>query len=175
MKHEVTRDVLKHLGVEVTESGDGLEDEEGEGRQRALVCEDEEVFQVAIGSAIAKLGYRVELAPSAAAALEQVRKHAYDIVTVDSRFPDDAEGGYQILQALNGLPPDARRKMFVAFISADLATMDLNSAFALGANLTVAKKDVKRLDRILAEGMKEHERLYRVFHKVQEEIQKEEG
>lgn len=175
MKHEVTRDVLKHLGVEVSETGEGLEDEEGEGRRRALVCEDEELFQGAVGSALAKLGYRVEVAPSAAAALELVRKHGYDIVTVDNRFPDDEEGGYQILQALNGLPPDARRKMFVAFISADLATLDLNSAFALGANLTVAKKDVRRLDRILGEGMKEHERFYRVFYKVQEELQKEEA
>lgn len=94
-------------------------------------------------------------------------------MTVDNRFPDDPDGGYKILQAINALPPDRRRKLFVAFISADLATMDLNSAFILGANLTVGKKDVRRLDKILSEGIREHDRRYRVFFQVEQEVMSE--
>jgi CheY-like chemotaxis protein len=174
MKQEVTREVLRNLGVQVSESEGGEEGEE-DGRLRALVCDDEEMFRTAICAALTQFGYKVETAPSVAAALEQIQKGTYDVVTVDNRFPDDPEGGYQILQAINALPSDVRRKMFVAFISADLATLDLQSAFALGANLTIAKRDVRRLEKIMNDGIKEHDKLYRVFYKVQEEIQKEEA
>ena len=174
MKQDVTREVLRNLGVQVLEKEEDQEGEE-DGRLKALVCDDEEIFQTAIRASLAQLGYRVEVAPSVAAAIEQIQKGPCDVVTVDNRFPDDPEGGYQILQAINALPSDVRRKMFVAFISADLATLDLQSAFALGANLTVGKKDVRRLGKILSDGIREHEKLYRVFHKVQDEIQKEEA
>ncbi|MGC8762762.1 MAG: response regulator [Acidobacteriota bacterium] len=176
LRREVTREVLRSLGL-----GGGAEEREEdgglgpEGEKEALVCEDEALFQVAVSEILERMGYRVELAASRDAALEALRKNRYDLVTVDNCFPDDPEGGYAILQAINALPPEVRRRMFVAFVSVDLSTMDTRSAFVLGANLTVSKKDVKRLDRILADGMRAHEKLYRVFRQVEEELQRAEG
>jgi predicted Zn finger-like uncharacterized protein len=172
LKQEVTVEVLKHLGVKVADSGQ--DEEENGGEQRALVCDDEELFQAAIRSVLDRRGYKVEAAPDTAVALDKVMRGSYDIVTVDNRFPDNPEGGLQILQAINALPPDTRRKMYVAFISADLGTMDTNSAFILGANITVSKKDIRRLDKVLADGIREHEKVYRVFHQVLEEIHRQE-
>ncbi len=170
LKREVTAAVLEQLGVEVKGGSDGSlgVDED----RRALVCEDEALFQLAISEALEKLGYVPEVASSKKAALEALEKKSYSLITVDNRLPDDPEGGYGILQHINLLPPEVRRSMFVAFISADLSTMDTNSAFILGANITVAKKDVKRLDKILAQGIREHESKYRLFREVEEEIQR---
>ncbi len=172
IRREVTREILKSFGLK-TALHEEKEEEEDEEAMLALVCEDEEMFQGVIAGALGKFGYRCDVAPNTKASLERLAAVPYSMVTVDSRFPDDPEGGYRILQAINALPPERRRKMFVAFISADLATMDLNSAFILGANVTIGKKDVKRLDKILHDGIKEHQQRYRVFFQVEEEINNE--
>ena len=170
LRREVTREILRSLGLAAI-GQEGREDEEE--TSVALICEDEDLFQNVIGESLSKLKYHCDAAPTAKASLERLAAVPYSMVTVDSRFPDDPEGGYKILQAINALPPERRRKMFVAFISADLSTMDLNSAFILGANVTVGKKDIKRLDKILSEGIKEHEQRYRVFLQAEQELNNE--
>lgn len=168
LKQEVAAEVLRHLGIKV--SGSDAEDEENGEHQRALVCDDEEMFQAVMRSTLEKLGFKVEVAKDCGTALDRIMKGSYELVTVDNRYPDNPEGGLQILQAINALPPDTRRKMYVAFISADLTTMDTNSAFILGANLTVSKRDIRRLDKILADGIRDHEKVYKLFHQVNEEV-----
>lgn len=172
LKREVTLEILKGLGIKAP--ADLQDDDEFAEAPMALVCEDEPMFQEVMKEALQKLGFRVDVASTVDAALPLVRKQSHEIITVDNRFPDDPEGGFRILQEVNGLPPERRRKIFVAFVSADLATMDTNSAFILGANLTVSKKDLKRLERILAQGRVEHEKLYRVFYQVKEELERAE-
>jgi predicted Zn finger-like uncharacterized protein len=176
LRREVAADVLRHLGVSVDPTGAGGEDGLGDEEQKsALVCEDEALFQVAISEILERQGYSVDLAATKAAALEALGRKHFGLVTVDNCYGDDPEGGFAILQSINALPPEVRRSMYVAFISVDLSTMDTRSAFILGANLTVSKKDVKKLDRILLQGHREHANLYRVFRKVEEELQKAEG
>lgn len=172
LKRQVTREILLQLGLDVPAEMKGS-DGEDDGGSRALVCEDEKLFQETISKTLDKLGYKVEIAADKAASLKALGSKNYDIVTVDHCFPDDKEGGFEILKAINGLPPETRRRMFVAYISSDLATMDTNSAFILGANLTVSKKDIKALDKILEKGMREHEKLYSVFTRVEEELQRQ--
>jgi len=172
LKHEVAHQVLWHMGMVTTRE----EDEEGdeESRKWALVVDDESIFQLAISEALQSLRYRVETAPDKKTALDMLSRRTYDLVTVDNRLPDDPEGGTQILQSINAMPPDQRRRMFVAFISADLSTMDTQSAFVLGANVTVGKKDIRRLDKILQQAIKEHDKIYNIFRAVHEELQRQE-
>jgi CheY-like chemotaxis protein len=172
LKHEVAHQVLWHLGVVKYREDDG--DEEEENKRQALVVEDEAIFQQAITEALRSLRYRVDVVGDKQKALDVLSRKTFDLVTVDNRLPDDPEGGYQVLQAINALPPDQRRRMFVAFISADLATMDTQSAFVLGANLTVGKKDLRRLDKILQQAIKEHDKIYHIFRSVHEELQSQE-
>ncbi len=173
LKHEVAHQVLWHLGVVKYKDDD--EDEEEESKRQALVVEDEVIFQQAITEALKSLRYRVEAVGDKQKALDALSRKAYDLVTVDNRLPDDPEGGYQVLQAINALPPDQRRRMFVAFISADLATMDTQSAFVLGANVTVGKKDLRKLDKILQQAIREHDKIYHIFRSVHEELQGQEA
>jgi predicted Zn finger-like uncharacterized protein len=172
LKHEVAHQVLWHLGVVKYKEDD--EEEEEENKRQALVVEDEAIFQQAIAEALRSLRYRVEVVGDKQKALDVLSRKTFDLVTVDNRLPDDPEGGYQVLQAINALPPDQRRRMFVAFISADLATMDTQSAFVLGANLTVGKKDLRRLDKILQQAIREHDKIYHIFRSVHEELQSQE-
>jgi len=170
LKRDVTLEVLKGLGLKPP--ADLQEEDEFAEVPMALVCEDEALFQEVMKETLSKLGYRVDVVSTVEAAIGMVQRQVHEIITVDNRFPDDSEGGFRILQEINGLPPEKRRKIFVAFVSADLTTMDTNSAFILGANLTVSKKDVKRLDRILTQGRVDHERLYRVFYQVKDEMER---
>ncbi len=173
LKQEITAEVLKNLGVKVHSEANGENGQDEYGAGRALVCDDEGFFQDTISEAIGKLGYKVDVAPDMAKALAALRKNRYELVTVDHAFPENPEGGYEILQEISALPPEIRRRMFVAYVSADLSTMDTNSAFILGANLTVSKKDVKTLDKILEQGIKNHTKLYSVFSRVVDELQNE--
>ena len=173
IKEELLKEIFSLLPIKLPKKSERkslLADE----KPKALVCEDEQIFQEVIKESIGRLGYEVEIAPSSKMACEILKKNEYDLVTVDNRFPDDAEGGFKILNSINSLPPEKRRKMFVAFISADLATMDTNSAFVYGANLTVAKKDIKKIEAILSQGMEENEKRYRTFFEVWEEVKRSE-
>lgn len=173
LKHEVAHQVLWHMGLVSSREED--EDADEESRKWALVVDDESIFQLAISEALQSLRYRVDTVADKKSALDMLSRKTYDLVTVDNRLPDDAEGGTQILQAINAMPPDQRRRMFVAFISADLTTMDTQSAFVLGANLTVGKKDIRRLDKILQQAIKEHDKIYNIFKAVHDELQRQEA
>ena len=172
IKDQILRELLSYLPINRKDQGE--EDEDDELKPKALVCDDEQMFQELLRSALVKLGYSVDVADSTAKSIDLIRKNDYAVVTVDNRFPDDPEGGFKILGAANGLPPEKRRKLFIAFISADLATMDTNSAFVYGANLTVAKKDTKKIEQILRQGLQDHDRQYRTFFEVWEEVKRAE-
>jgi len=174
IKEAILKELLSYLPVSKKARRGEEEEEDEDLKPKALVCDDEQIFQESLKAALVKLGYSVDIADSTQKSIDMVRKNDYGVVTVDSRFPDDAEGGFKILSVANGLPPEKRRKMFIAFISADLATMDTNSAFIYGANLTVAKKDAKRMDQILKQGLAEHDRLYKTFFEVWEEVKRQE-
>jgi len=147
-------------------------DEEVEAR-RALVCDDEEMCYDMLRDQLRAQGYQVELAVTAAEALAKVKGGTYELVTVDNRYPDNPEGGYEILRALASNGAAARRKVYAVFISADLKTMDTGSAFFHGANLTINKKELRKAGALIRDGMTEYRRFYRVFNSVQREIQDE--
>lgn len=173
IKDEILKEILSFLPLNLPKKNE-KRDVVSDDKPKALVCEDEQLFQQVLKESIERLEYEVEIAPSSKMACELLKKSEYEIVTVDNRFPDDPEGGFKILSAINSLPPEKRRKMFVAFISADLATMDTNSAFVYGANLTVAKKDIKKLEAILSQGIEENQKRYRTFFEVLEEVKRSE-
>jgi len=172
IKDQILRELLSYLPINKKNQKEEEEDEDL--KPKALVCDDEQMFQELLRSALVKMGYSVDIAESTTKSIDLIRKNDYAVVTVDNRFPDDPEGGFKILGAANGLPPEKRRKLFIAFISADLATMDTNSAFVYGANLTVAKKDTKKMEQILRQGLQDHDRQYRTFFEVWEEVKRAE-
>ena len=141
--------------------------------KRALVCDDEELCYDMLREQLRAQGYQVELALTAADALAKVKNGGYELVTIDNRYPDNPEGGYEILRALASNGATARRRVYAVFISADLKTMDTGSAFFHGANLTINKKELRKAGALIRDGMAEYRRFYRVFNSVQRELQED--
>lgn len=136
-----------------------------EGSKKALICDDDKMICKVIEDSISKLGYSADGATTIEKALSVLDKPdiEYSLILIDKVFPEDPEGGFKILTRITSLPLDVRRKTFVVFISGDIKSMDATSAFLMGANAVVNKKDLDKLTGIIATELGEYERLYRVF------------
>jgi signal transduction histidine kinase/DNA-binding LytR/AlgR family response regulator len=72
------------------------------GARCVLVVEDEPRDREVIVSALTEAGYAVEIAASAAAAIDRCRERTFDAVTLDLVLPD--MGGFDLLHALRAEP-----------------------------------------------------------------------
>lgn len=135
--------------------------------KKALICDDEAMVRRILKDSISSLGFISDEAPTVEDAVRILKNPeiGYDLVLVDKVFPDDPEGGYKILAQLASLPLDIRRRIYVAFVSGDIKTRDSGTAFLLGANTVVNKKDLSKIAPIVEEDMKDYEKLYMVFNR----------
>lgn len=133
--------------------------------KKALICDDDAMVRSIMRDSITKLGFACDEAESVEKALKMLSKEdsLYSLLLIDKVFPKDPEGGYKILAHTALLPIAERRKLFVVFISDNIKTKDSGSAFLLGANALVNKKDLSKLTHILEGEMKAYKRLYSVF------------
>jgi CheY-like chemotaxis protein/nitrogen-specific signal transduction histidine kinase len=87
------------------------------GGRCVLVVEDEPRDREVIVGALAAAGYAVEVAPSAAAAIERCRERTFDAVTLDLVLPD--MGGFDLLHALRAEPHMRDVPVIVVSVVAD--------------------------------------------------------
>jgi len=132
----------------------------------ALVCESDPATSMAISNTLKKLGYAVEVAGTAAECLKRLEARPYRIVTVDAAFPDDKDGGNQIIGRINGMKPVARRLTFLANISANTRTLYSGSAFFQGTNIAVNKADLPKLETLIRDGLQQFQHFYRIFNRL---------
>lgn len=102
----------------------------GGGKRRVgtvLVVDDEPDLPAVIGELLATLGYQVETACDAAAALERLeREHRFDLILTDVRMPGlDGPAFYQVLEQRH--PELAGR---VVFMTGNILTEDTADFFA---------------------------------------------
>ncbi len=137
------------------------------GIKKALVCDDDKMVREMIKDSVASLGYEVEEAPTLKESLAALEKPnvEYNLILIDKVFPDDPEGGYQILSKIATLSIDVRRDIFVVFISGEMKSCDASSAFLMGANAIINKDDLSKLKPILNEEIGNYERLYQAFNR----------
>lgn len=143
----------------------------GERNRIGLVITDDAVFGGRVVQSLSELGYAPELVGDPKAAAKRLQQVDPCVVCVDQVLGGDPQGGFKILEWLNAQPGPRRRKIYVAFVSADVKSMDSGSAFVCGANLTVNRGDAGRLTEALRQGLEERDELYRVFTEVTEEVQ----
>jgi predicted Zn finger-like uncharacterized protein len=142
----------------------------GPRRNQALVCEDDQAFAKQLADTLTGLGYQPEVVPDVDGAIKLLERHEYAVVAVEQSLAGDAQGGLKVLEWINRRPGPERRRMFVAYVTADVQSMDTGSAFIAGANLTVNKTDAGRLPVILRKGLDERDELYRVFDEVTDAV-----
>lgn len=68
------------------------------------------------------------------------------------------------LKPLHRLPPDVRRRTFVALLADDVRSLDGQVAFMLQMNCVISSQDIGRLPLLLRRALLHHLRLYRHWH-----------
>ena len=141
----------------------------GAGSDKALICDDNTLIRTQIKDSLSELGFKSEEAKTVEEAIVMIKNASatdqhYTMMLIDKVFPGDDEGGYKILNEIASLPLHIRRRCFVAFVSAQLRTNDASTAFLMGANTVINKKDLPKLQMILKEETAQYENLYKVFN-----------
>jgi CheY-like chemotaxis protein len=158
---------------EIATTGDAAAGETyAEGARLALVCVDAPDRQGPVKSALQELGYTVQGASSGPDAIERIRKSAYEVIVLDEEFQGSTEHDHAVLKALHAMPMATRRYIFVALLGRRFGTLDNMMAFAKSVNLVVHVSDLSQLQPILARGIAENDRFYRVFREVLREAGK---
>ena len=71
-----------------------------------------------------------------------------------------------MMQYVNSLTPQARRRTYVTLVSPQLRTHDAYLAFANGVNLTVHPEDVSSFQSIFERSVRDFNELYRPFNQA---------
>ncbi len=69
----------------------------------------------------------------------------------------------EIKEALDKIPIEKRRSIFIIFISPDLKTLDFKETFLFSANLILNEKDLKDFERIFSRAKAYWEHLYKPY------------
>ena len=169
MKKEITGAMVSFFGEGKWEETEESKERDQFTAKKALVCEDDQSFVDLISGVARKLGYSVDVANNTVDAIKKVDSGYYQMVTVESAFPDDPEGGAKILAKLNAQKPAQRRQTFVVLISSTVKSADANAAFFLGANITINKAEIKNLDAVIREGQRHFQQMYAMFNRILDE------
>jgi CheY-like chemotaxis protein len=151
--------------IETTKGGAERETYE-EGARLALLCVDAPDRQAPVKGAVQELGYTVQVASGAPDAIDRMRKNAYEVIVLDEEFQGSSEHDNAVLTALHAMPMSQRRYIFVGLLGRRFGTLDNMMAFAKSVNLVVHVSDLSQLKPILARGIAENDRFYRVYREV---------
>jgi CheY-like chemotaxis protein len=141
-------------------------DTPAEGARLSLVCVDVPERQAAVKGVLLDLGYTVQLAASVADAIDRMRKSAYEVIVLDEEFQGSTAHDNAVLRAVHTMPMSIRRYVFVTLLGRRLASLDTLMAFARSVNLVVNVADLSQLKAILAGGIADNDRFYRVYRDV---------
>ncbi len=141
---------------------------------RALVCVDDAAQRREYDEMLAALGlstvHRVEGQVQAMTYLTQV---VYDVVILDADFDGSTLESNPVLACVAEIPMGQRRNMFVAVCADEKYVYDAIGAYSQSVNLFFAYTDAREVLRTFEHSMADHQRLYRVYWEVCQELGKE--
>lgn len=136
----------------------------------AIVASPDASVASAVGRAVMGLGFQPRPVSDLKTAIKALDDEELRLVVIDQALGADDSDSTKLIEWINRMPGTKRRRIFVAWMSPDVRTMDGGFAFIRGANVVVSTNDLPRLGEVLTEGLAEHEKLYRVFHEVMETV-----
>lgn len=167
---DVRKDILLSLVTLVGHSSQASQVNALEySEKRALVCESDPAVAQQILFVLQRLGYSVQTCSHFAEALGRLESGFYDVITTDSGFSDDPEGGQKILGRVNGRKTVERRKMFVVMVSDHCKTLPAQAAFFQGVNISVHKSDLRNFERLIQDGIRQFSEMYGTYYMMLEE------
>lgn len=133
-------------------------------RRNILLCHNDEAVRAKVRETLDESRYDLHIADTAVDAMAQLRETKDDIIVLDPQFDQGRQGGVGMLQHVNGLTPNNRRRMYLVLVSPQLKTLDTYLAFINGVNLTVNTEDIGQLDLILERSIRDFNEAYHPFN-----------
>lgn len=141
---------------------------------RALVCVDDEMQRHEYDEMLAALGLStVHRMADQVQAMTYLTQVVYDVVILDANFDGSTLEGNPVLACVAEIPMSQRRNMFVAVCADEKYVYDTIGAYSQSVNLFFAYTDAREVLRTFEHGMSEHQRLYRVYWEVCQDLGKE--
>ncbi|OGF59567.1 MAG: hypothetical protein A2Y62_03785 [Candidatus Fischerbacteria bacterium RBG_13_37_8] len=133
-----------------------------------LICSSNADLQNQLKEIMETLNYKVVLCKDFFDSGLIINNSFNDIIIIDEIIGNDKEAGTKMLRILNFLPADKRRKTFAVLLSSTYVSRDTYSAFLIGSNLIINKKDVTQFAEILDKELDGHVKFYKLYNDIAE-------
>ncbi len=141
---------------------------------RALVCVDDEMQRHEYDEMLAALGLgTVHRMADQVQAMTYLTQVVYEVVILDAKFDGSTLEGNPVLACVAEIPMSQRRYMFVAVCADEKYVYDAIGVYSQSVNLFFAYTDAREVLRTFEHGMSDHQRLYRVYWEVCQDLGKE--
>ena len=131
-------------------------------RRKVLVCASPADREV-LARPLAERDYDVFVADNTAQALGRMREERMDIIILDANFDPLEQGVAFVTREVRLLRPSERRRLFFAYMTSGVRTMDLHAAFLHNVNLVINPSDIDQLPEALEVSLRHYNELYRDF------------
>jgi PleD family two-component response regulator len=130
-------------------------------RRRVLSCMDDAALREKLRAALDPTRYEVFSADFAPEAIEIFHESRAEVIVLSPLFDAEHQGGGALMQYVNTLTPQVRRRTYVVLMSPQLRTLDTYLAFANGVNLTIHPEDATSFQAIIERSIRDFNELYR--------------
>ena len=135
-------------------------------RRRVLLCLEDPSMRESLRTALEPSRYEVFSSDYAPEAIEILHESRAEVIVLSPSFDADHQGGTSMMQYVNSLTPQIRRRTYVVLISPQLRTLDTYLAFANGVNLTVHPEDVTSFQSVFERSVRDFNELYRPLNQA---------
>ena len=135
-------------------------------RRRVLLCQDDPQIRETLRNSMENSRYEIFSADLAPEAIEILHESRAEVIVLSPGFDADHQGGAAMMQYINTLTPQVRRRTYVVLVSPQLRTLDTYLAFANGVNLTVHPEDVAAFQSIFERSIRDFNELYRPLNQA---------
>jgi CheY-like chemotaxis protein len=135
-------------------------------RRRVLLCMEEAEVRESLRAALVPTLFDVFSADTAPEAIEILHESRAEVIVLSPSFDSEHQGGSAMMQYVNSLTPQIRRRTYVVLVSPQLRTLDTYLAFANGVNLTIHPEDVSSFQAIFDRSVRDFNELYRPFNQA---------
>jgi len=149
-------------------SREGIEYFDRGSRVALVACEDSASF-LQIEKALDELDYEYRAITTTEELENRFRYFVYPLVILFQHGTQTDPEMRRMLEVINRIPQEARRRAFVAYIHPNGNRFDSLQAFSMGCDLTLSPLDLPDLSSILKRAMTKKYALYRVLDEVARE------
>jgi hypothetical protein len=123
----------------------------------------------AVSSLLGRLGYRTEYIDIWDQKVEEIHQGRFHVI-VTHRNGESPNGEKDLFKLINILPPETRRRIFVALVGDEFKTGNGTQAFTVMADLVCNPLDLDSADIVFRSTVAERARFYRSFLEVEDSL-----